>query len=436
MSISEALSEALRREPGRPALLVPGETLDRAGLRDRIESRAEELAASPARAPISLDASDPIALAVDFFAARRLGRTGVVHGEGVPPRLRRERDERLVGLLPPLSSETVFFSSGSVSRGKAIPLSEDRLLFSALAYPERTGIRPGDRVAVAVPVGQIFGFLRGIVNSLLVGAEVLFYAARRDPLGEASRLGATFALLSPLQARLSAGASGALRLRGALTAGGPVAEAGAGRLESERGVPLRFGYGLTETSALGSRQHFDRPRRPGSSGLPAPGLAIDIVSPEGNAVAAGETGEIRIAGRSVFRGYADPAEPTPFDAQGRLRTGDLGFFDEAGELHVRGREAASLRTRGRFLCAEEIEGAALEKAGVTEAAAVPLGETFGLLLVTEDPSEAFLREVRDHLHGRLPLFARPRRVRRVESLPRAPGGKLDRSEAARCFEAS
>jgi long-chain acyl-CoA synthetase len=434
MNLSEALSEALRREPGRPALRTAGETLDRAGLSARIESRVEDLAASPADVPLALDASDPIALAVDFFAARRFGWTGVVHGEGVPPKLRCEREERLRGLLPARSTETVFFSSGSVSRGKAIPLSEDRLLFSALAYPERTGIRPGDRVAVAVPVGQVFGFLRGIVNSLLVGAEVLFYAARRDPLGEADRLGATFVLLSPLQARLSAVVPGKLRLRGALTAGGPVAEAGTGRLESERGVPLRFGYGLTETSALGSRQHFDRPRRPGSSGLPAPGLTIDIVTPEGDVVPPGETGEVRISGRSVFRGYADPAEASPFDAAGRLKTGDLGFLDEAGELHVRGREAASIRTRGRILCAEEIEGAALEKAGVTEAAAVPLGETFGLLLVTEDASEAFLREVREHLYGRLPLFARPRRVRRVESLPRAPGGKLDRGEAARRFE--
>ncbi len=434
MSLSDAVSAALSREPRRPALRRGEEALDRAALEARVDSRAEEIARETPRLPFSLDASDPIHLAVDFFAARRLGRTAVIHGEGVPERLKGEREERLAGRMPPGSSETVFFSSGSVSRGKAIPLSEEQLLFSALAYPERTGIRCGDRVAVAVPVGQVFGFLRGIVNSLLVGAEVLFYSPRRDPLGEADRLGATFVLLSPAQARLSAHASGRLRLRGALTAGGPVAEAGAGRLEADRAVPLRFGYGLTETSALGSRQHFDRPRRPGSSGLPAPGLRVEIVAPHGSPVPPGETGEIRISGRSVFRGYVDPAEASPFDSAGRLRTGDLGFLDEAGELHVRGREAASLHVGGRILCAEEIEGVALEQSGVTEAAAVPLGETFGLLLVTEDDSDSFLPSVREYLKARLPLFARPKRVRRVESLPRAPGGKLDRGAAARCFE--
>ncbi len=435
MSLSEALREALRRDPRRPALRRGAEALDRAALAARIEARAEELVRRSGGAPVSLDAADPIGLAVGFFAARRVGATAVVHADGVPPGLRAEREERLRRQLPPSSDETVFFSSGSVSRGKAVPLSEDRLLFSALAYPERTGIAGSDGVAVAVPVGQIFGFLRGIVNSLLVGAEVLFYAPRRDPLGEAAALGASFVLLSPAQARLSASARGALKLRGALTAGGPLAEMAAARLEADRAVPIRFGYGLTETSALGTRQHFDRPRRSGSSGLPAPGMAIAVVGEDGAGVATGETGEIRISGSAVFRGYADPAEPSPFDAQGRFRTGDLGFLDEAGELHVRGRAAASIWARGRVLCAEELEGAVLEKAGVSEAAAVALGDAFGLLLVTEDPSESFLAEVRAHLAERLPLFARPRRVRRVERLPIAPSGKLDRLAAAKCFDA-
>jgi long-chain acyl-CoA synthetase len=436
MSLAEALLQGLRREGRRPALRRGSTRLDGAALAARIEARAEEFARLEAREPLSLDASDPIGLTVDFFAARRAGRTAVVHADGIPVRLRRERQELLERLLPPRSDETVFFSSGSVSRGKAVPLSEDRILFSALAYPERVGIAASDRVAVEVPAGQIFGFVRGVVNTLLVGAEVIFHSPRRDPLGEAEALGASFVLLSPGQARLSSSAGGALRLRGALTAGGPMAEAAAVQLEAERRIPIRFGYGLTETTALASRQHFDRPRRPGSSGLPAPGMEICVVTSDGAPAAPEETGEIRIAGPSVFRGYADPAELSPFDECRRFRSGDLGFLDEAGEVHVRGRAAASIQAHGRMLCAEELEGAVLEKAGVVEAAAVPLGDAFGLLIVAEDASESFLDEVRGHLSTRLPLYARPRRVRQVESLPVLPSGKLDRLAAARCFETS
>lgn len=289
---------------------------------------------------------------------------------------------------------------------------------------------------MAVTLGQIFGFIRGLVHSLLIGAEVLSYSPRRDPLGEAAAAGATFVLLSPAQARLSAEASGSLALRGALSGGGAMADAAARKIEAERGVAVRLGYGLTESSGLGTRQHCDRPRRPGSSGPPAPGLTIDVVAPGGGAAARGETGEIRISGRAVFCGYADPSERSPFDEQGRLRSGDLGFFDEEGELHVRGREASSISAHGRYLCAEELEGAVLEKEGVAEAAAVPLGNAFGLLLVAGDSSEAFLKEVREHLTRRLPLFARPRRVRRVEAIPRSPSGKVDRLAAAECFETS
>ena len=434
MSLSEAFADAARRQPRRAALRRGDEALDLGQLLARVEAAAEALSAADGDGPVGLDAADPFALAEGFFAARRAGRTAVVHAEGVPPRLRREREERLRALLPLRSDETVFFSSGSVSRGKAIPLSGDRILFSALAYPERVGLRPDDRVAVAVPIGQIFGFVRGIVNSLLVGAESIFFAPRRDALAEADARGASFALMPPAHLALSAHSAGRLRLRGALTAGGPLAEAAAARIESERGVPVRFGYGLTETAALGSRQHFDRPRRSGSSGPPAPGLAFTIADAEGEPVAPGESGEIRIAGRSVFRGYADPAEASPFDAAGRLRTGDLGYLDEAGEVHVRGRMSESIRAHGRFLCAEEVEEAVLEKAGVREAAAVPLGDSFGLLLATDDASERFLEEVRAYVSERLPLFARPRRLRRAETIPRTAAGKLDRRAAAKWFE--
>jgi len=438
VTLAAALADAARRDPRRAALRRAGETIDRATLAARVAARTDELARTPARRTeiLALDASDPTRFVVDFFAGRAAGRTAVVHAEGVPDLLRREREDRLArAAVPATSDETVFYSSGSVSRGKAIPLSDAQLLYAALAYPERTGIAASDRVAIAVPIGQIFGFLRGIVNTLLAGAEVLFYAPRRDPLAEAAALGATFVLASAPQLRLSAAASDRLPLRGALSGGGPVAEAAAARLEAERGVTTRLGYGLTETAGLGTRQHFDRPRRPGSSGLPAPGMTLEPVAGDGTPLPVGETGEIRVSGPAVFRGYADPSEPAPFDDRGRFATGDLGFFDEEGELHVRGRAAASLLSRGRILCAEELEGAVLEKAGVIEAAAVPLGDAFGLVLVAESGSEAFLEEVRAHLAARLPLFARPRRVRRVEAIPRTPSGKLDRLAAARCFEA-
>lgn len=433
MSLNDALQDVCRRRRGWAALRISSEALDYENLFDRIEARAESMADSGPADLLSLDAREPLAFIVDFFAARRLGRTAVIHAEGVPALLRAKREQSLVGVLQPFSSETVFYSSGSVGSGKAIPLSDEQLLLAALAFPPSATIESTDRVALAVPLGQIFGFGRGVLNTLLVGAETIVYSPRRDAIGEAAALGGTLALISASQARLAAEAPGRVALRGVLSGGGPMAEGVAQKIEAERGVPFRLGYGLTESSGLGARQPLDRPRRAGSAGLPPPGLTVTIDA--GRSLAApGQTGEILLSGPAVFRGYADPAEASPLDAARRLRSGDLGFLDREGELHVRGRAASSIAVHGRYLCAEELEAALLEKPGIAEAAAIPLGDAFGLLVVTEDPSQAFLQEVRKHISQRFPTFARPRRLRRVETIPRSPSGKLDRLAAARCFQ--
>jgi acyl-coenzyme A synthetase/AMP-(fatty) acid ligase len=83
------------------------------------------------------------------------------------------------------------------------------------------------------------------------------------------------------------------------------------------------------------------------------------------------------------------------------------------------------------LCAEEVEAAIAEHPGVAEVAAAPFERAFGVLVVTEDPSDALLARIRAHVERRLPAFARPRRILRVEDLPRTSAGKIDRAEASR-----
>jgi acyl-coenzyme A synthetase/AMP-(fatty) acid ligase len=83
------------------------------------------------------------------------------------------------------------------------------------------------------------------------------------------------------------------------------------------------------------------------------------------------------------------------------------------------------------LCAEEVEAAIAEQPGVAGVAAAPFERAFGVLVVTEDPSDAFIARIREHVERRLPPFARPRRILRVEDLPRTGEGKIDRAEASR-----
>lgn len=427
MSLVSRLEEAVRAHPQRPAVSLGQETLSYAQLSAAIERRARELSGHTLAV---LDGARPVSFLVDFFAARRLGLPALSHPPATPPTLRELREAAVGEATRGGRDATVFFSSGSVAPAKAVPLSDAQLEAAALALEPWGELRHGDRLAIGLSPAQILGLVRGALNALLVGAEAVFFRPQRDPLAEAERLGATSVLLPTALLPLAARHSSPVRLAALRCGGGPLNERDARAIESIRGVPVRVGYGLTESCGLASRQRGDRPRRSGTSGLPAPGMEIAIVREDGSACAAGEPGEIRLRGPAVFDGYLSPHDPSPFDPEGRLRTGDAGLLDEAGELCVRGRLAFALRSGDRILYAEEVEAAIAEHPGVAEAAAAPWERSFGVLVVVRDPSEALLEEIRAHTQRRLPAFARPRRMVPVASLPRTQAGKVDRRAAS------
>jgi acyl-CoA synthetase (AMP-forming)/AMP-acid ligase II len=427
MSLADAVRRSLSSHPDRTAVRIGAEAISRDELWRAVERRAR-LFADSAASLLPLDGAEPAAFVTDVIAARLAGKSALVHPPGTPPRLRRLREDAIEGLVA--ADRIVFYSSGSIGTGKAVALSDEHILFAALAYAGEI-LRPEDRVALGVPAAHVYGFIRGVLNTLLTGAEVIVLSPGRDPLFDAQAAGATIVLLSARQLLLAARSQTAVSLKAALTGGAPVPDSAARSVEGQRGVPLRVGYGLTESAGLATRQSFGRPRRPGTSGQPAKGMRVDVVGADGAALSSGQEGEIRISGPSVFDGYLDPREPSAFDLQGRLCTGDIGFFDAEGELVVKGRARLTVWTHGRILCAEELETAALDEPGVSDAAAVPLGDAFGLLLVAVEESDALQARVLEGLAARLPAFGRPRRIRFVGEIPRRPTGKIDREAAAR-----
>jgi len=430
LSLLSRLEEVARADPRRPAVedgTVGGERLTYGALLAAIERRAAEL---PGTSLVTLDGGRPVEFMIDFFASRALRSRALSHPPSAPAALREIREAAVRGAPVREGGDVLFYSSGSVGPAKAVPLSDAGLEAAALAFVPWSDVHAGDRLAIGLSPAQIFGFVRGGLNALLVGAEAVFFKPHRDPLAEAERLGANAVLLPSALLTLAARHASPVRLSALRCGGGTVAESDARVVESARGVPVRTGYGLTESCGLGSRQRGDRPRRPGTSGEPAPGMEVAIVREDGSACAPGEPGEIRLRGPAVFEGYLSADDPDPFDAEGRLRTGDAGFLDESGELCVRGRLAFALRAGDRILFAEEVEAAIAEHPGVAEAAAAPWERSFGILVVVRDGSAALLDEIRAHAQRRLPLFARPRRLVPVSSIPRTASGKVDRLAAS------
>ena len=191
------------------------------------------------------------------------------------------------------------------------------------------------------------------------------------------------------------------------------------------------GWGMTETNAIGTGiGGMDYLEHPESSGRCSAVMELSVIDDDGNALAAGERGELLIRGAGVFRGYwnrPDANEET-FLPGGWMRTGDVAYLDDEGYLYIVDRIKDLVIRGGENIGCGEVEAALLEHPLVQEASvyAVPderLGEEVGTTLyvssdITEDELSGFLQE-------RLAKFKVPRYVYQQQApLPRTASGKI------------
>jgi long-chain acyl-CoA synthetase len=127
----------------------------------------------------------------------------------------------------------------------------------------------------------------------------------------------------------------AATLRVAVSGGAPLPVEVMRQFEERFAVPILEGYGLSETSPVATFNRIDRPRRPGSVGLPAWGIEVKILAAEGDCEA-GADGEVAIRGHNVMKGYfgRPAATAEAIDAAGWFRTGDIGRLDGDGYLYI------------------------------------------------------------------------------------------------------
>lgn len=191
------------------------------------------------------------------------------------------------------------------------------------------------------------------------------------------------------------------------------------------------GWGMTETNAIGTGiGGMDYLEHPESSGRCSAVMELKVIDDQGNALAAGERGELLIRGAAVFRGYwnrPDANEET-FLPGGWMRTGDVAYLDDEGYLYIVDRIKDLVIRGGENIGCGEVEAALLEHPLVQEASvyAVPdqrLGEEVGTTLyvsssVTESELSGFLQE-------RLAKFKIPRYIHQQQTpLPRTASGKI------------
>jgi O-succinylbenzoic acid--CoA ligase len=152
----------------------------------------------------------------------------------------------------------------------------------------------------------------------------------------------------------------------------------------------------------------------------------------GVAVGVGANELIKIAGRVLFSGYRrQPAQTAAVLRDGWFHTADLGAFDAAGRLVVRGRADDLINTGGEKVMAADVEAALETHPGVAGVSVVGVpdpewGERVTALVVAADPDRPpVLEELRAQVRDRLPGYAAPRALVLVPEIPLLASGKPD-----------
>jgi long-chain acyl-CoA synthetase len=199
-------------------------------------------------------------------------------------------------------------------------------------------------------------------------------------------------------------------------------------------------YGLTECKRVSYLDPALIDAKPGSVGKAIPGTEVELLSPDGKPVTAGEVGILHVRGPHVMVGYWNRPDLTDQMLKpGKLRgervlcTQDLFRMDDEGFLYFVGRTDDIIKTRGEKVSPAEVENALQRIPGVREAAVmgvpdVLLGEAICAFLVA-DPALT-IQAIRTSCAAFLEPYAVPGRVIFCDSLPKGPTGKIDKSKLA------
>lgn len=335
----------------------------------------------------------------------------------------------------------VLSTSGTTSKPKIVALRHRNLCACADFYSQTYALDATDCCFCCMPLHHIHGLMAGVFANVLNGA-CSAYAPRYDAelyfewmksIRPTWLTGVpTFyqALLADLERRPEVEIPDSLRfIRSASSSLPPAVMT---RLEERFRVPVLESYAMTEAAAhISVNPMPPRKRKPGSVGLPA-GPEVRIVNDNAESCAAGERGEILIRGLNVIDAYLEPeGKNEDLFIDDWLRTGDQGYIDEDGYLHVTGRIKELVIRGGHNISPTEIEHAVTEHPDVIEAAAFgidhpTLGQDAVSVVVLRRDCCVSEGDLREFVSGKLADYKMPSRIVSVDEIPKSGSGKVER----------
>jgi acyl-CoA synthetase (AMP-forming)/AMP-acid ligase II/acyl carrier protein len=332
----------------------------------------------------------------------------------------------------------ILHTSGSTSRPKIVALRHQQLLTSARNVSRSLDLQARDICLNMMPPFHVGALVDLLLAPLSVGGSVV---VTEDASAES--------FWGCIESHQPTWYQGVPTMLEAVVDGAPTSRHGRGsslrliravssalpRSLEERAaemfdVPIVEIYGMTETAGVITSNPLGAIKS-GSVGKSA-GTEVGILDGQGNLDDAGKPGEILVRGPTVIERYenGDAADANNFMG-GWLKTGDLGYVDGDGYLHITGRLKEVINRGGEKISPLELDRLLEGYPGVSEAAAfaIPhktLGEEVALAVVKDEGASFSEEKLKSFIGEHLAAFKVPRVIHFVDVLPRAPGGKLRR----------
>jgi fatty-acyl-CoA synthase len=336
------------------------------------------------------------------------------------------------------------FTSGTTGLPKGATLSHHNLINNAFFVGEATGIEPGSRVCIPVPLYHCFGMVMGNLGCVTHAATMVYPCESFDPLKtletlEAERCDVLYGVPTMFIAQLNHPDFSRFdlsSLRRGIMAGAPcpievMKEVASTMHMSE----ITIAYGMTETSPVSFQSSRDDPLelRVSTVGRIQPHLEVKIVGPDGRIVPRGEAGELCTRGYSVMLGYWNDEARTreAVDKAGWMHTGDLATIDDDGYCRIVGRIKDMVIRGGENIYPREIEEYLYRHPDIQDVQVfgVPdekYGEELCAWIISKAGAALDEEDVRWFCQDRISHYKIPRYIRFVESFPSTVTGKVQK----------
>ena len=374
------------------------------------------------RATVSLEAA-----AIERFVAQHPGDSSL--------------DARIARIEPDSLCD-ILYTSGTTGAPKGVMCSHQQNVVTFTHWSEGVGLSAGDRYLIVNPFFHSFGYKAGWFAALLRGATIfpmpVFDTAAVLELIQAEQI--TFlpgapTIFQSLLNEPSLDGYDTSSLRCAVTGAASVPVQLVKDMKHVLGFEEVYtAYGLTESTGVVSlcRSGDDFETIANTSGRAMSGVEVQITNEQGDAMAAGEAGEVWVRGFNVMQGYLDDPAATAeaITPDGWLKTGDIGVMDERGYLKITDRKK-DMYICGGFNCyPAEIENLLLGHpqiidVAVTGAPDARMGEVGHAYVVTSPPhpgGDAII----DWARAQMANYKVPRYVTQLAELPRNASGKVQK----------